>query len=109
MTPATKLAIRRWAIRTLRKLIWRADEWIHAQEMKLREVSHDLSVSVPVEPARAAGKEGQAVPHFDPFPQNEFLRGGIRGRHARRGEPQRGTQKKTRRVTAAEFDLRFAR
>jgi hypothetical protein len=109
MKADTKLAIRKWAIRTLRKLVWRADEWIHRQEMALREVTHDLSVSVPVEPARTAGQEGQAVPYFDPFPQDEFLRGGIRGRHARRGESKRPAKAPRRRMTAAEFDLRFAR
>lgn len=109
MKAETKLAIRRWTIRTLRKLIWRADEWIHRQEMALREESHDLSVSISLESAGASGKAGEAVPHFDPFPQDELLRDRVRGRYARSGEPQRRAQKKTRRITAAAFDLRFAR
>jgi hypothetical protein len=109
MKPETKIALRRWTIRTLRKLLWHADEWVHRQEMTLREESHDLSIPIPLEPAGAAGKEGPALPAFDPFPQDEFLRDRIRRPHARRGEPQRPAQKKTRRVSAAEFDLRFAR
>lgn len=110
MKTETKLALRRFAIRMLRKLVWRADEWIHRQEMALREEGHDLSVCVPVEPPRTTGEKGPAVPHFDPFPQDEFVQRRIRGRHARGSEPQRAGEKKTRRrITAAEFDLRFAR
>jgi hypothetical protein len=27
----------RWTIRTLRDTLWRVDEWVHAQEVKIRE------------------------------------------------------------------------
>jgi hypothetical protein len=108
MKAETKLALRRWTVRTLRKLFWRADEWIHSQEMALREETHDLSIPLPLESAGPAGEAGQAVPHFDPFPQDELLLHRVRGRHACGSQPQRPAQKKARRVTAADFDLRFS-
>jgi hypothetical protein len=36
MKPETKLAIERWALRLLRTLVWRLDEWIHKRELELR-------------------------------------------------------------------------
>jgi len=31
----------RWILRFLRSAIWVADEWVHAQEVKLRDTSHE--------------------------------------------------------------------
>lgn len=121
MTAATKLAIRQWAIRTLRKLVWRADEWIHRQEMKLREETHDLSeVCLSREPeahkrrehhlapgqrlAASSGPEGHDSPQKN---QSDTGPGKAVARPIRASGPL--FKQKRRRVTAAEFDLRFAR
>lgn len=42
MKPQTKLAMKRWAVRQIRKLLWMADEWVHAQEVALRDSEQAL-------------------------------------------------------------------
>ena len=37
MDSALKKKLWQWTLRRLRSLVWIADEWIHAQELKLRE------------------------------------------------------------------------
>lgn len=37
MTPETKLKLRKWALMALRSIVWNVDEWLHAQELQLRE------------------------------------------------------------------------
>jgi hypothetical protein len=38
-----------WALRQMRAVVWMADEWIHAQELKLREPIPAAPVAPPVE------------------------------------------------------------
>ena len=110
MTAETKIRIRRLALRWLRKLMDLADDRLHAAEVRFRDEQADrVPIPLEVESPRTAGTEGEALPHFDPFPQDELLRHRVRGRASRRGEPQRREKTPRRRMTAAEFDLRYAR
>lgn len=58
-----KRAIQRWALRIGRKLLWRADEWVHAQEVRLREPRADVA-SITASPGydrRASGMRERAI------------------------------------------------
>ena len=37
--PNFKLVLWRWILRQFRAIVWTADEWIHAQEVQLRETA----------------------------------------------------------------------
>jgi hypothetical protein len=37
MKPGTKLKLRKWALMTLKAIVWSVDEWLHAQELRLRK------------------------------------------------------------------------
>jgi hypothetical protein len=104
MKTETKLWLRKKTLMALRALLWHADEWLHAREVRLRD---ELSVPVPLEPPRTAGSQKPTVSCPYPFPADELLRHRIRGRLPRGGEPQRAAKKKG--CTAAAFDLRFGR
>lgn len=106
MTRETKLALRRRVLSVLRAIVWHADEWLHRQEVALRE---ELSLRLPVEPPRPARPQGPTVSCPYPVPTDELLRDSIRGRFPGDRLPQRTTKSRRRRMTAAEFDLRFAR
>lgn len=107
MKRETKLWLRKRALMVLRAVIWHADEWLHRQEVKFRE---ELSVCVPVEPPRPSRPQGPTVSCPYPFPKHELVLCGIRRRIPRGGQPQRIAKGKSHRgLTAAEFDLRFAR
>lgn len=107
MKSKTKLWLRKRTLMALRSLLWHADEWLHRQEVKLRD---ELSVCVPLESARPAGPQRPTVSCPYPFPADELVLCGIRRRIPRRGQPQRIAKGKSNRgLTAAEFDLRFAR
>jgi hypothetical protein len=99
------LWLKKRSLMTLRAIVWRADEWIQRQEVALRA---ELSVPVPVEPPGPARPQGRTVSCPFPFPADELVRRGIRGRAARLREPQRTEKKERRHVTAADFDRRFA-
>jgi len=110
MKKRIKLALRRFGLRCARKLLDFFDDRLHAAEVRLREELElaRVPVHLPVEPSGPARTERPAMPSFDPFPQDELLRHRVRGRIPLDRQPQRAA--KTRRhVTAAEFDLRFAR
>ena len=107
MKRETKLWLRKWALMRLSAIVWRLDDWVHAQQEKLRE---ELSVPIRMEKAGPARPQGPTVSCPFPFPADELVRRGIRGRAARLREPQRASKTQRRRgTTAAEFDLRFAR
>src|SRR5271154_6553092 len=77
MSPATKLALRRFALRWLRKLVDVADDRLHTAEVKLRG---ELSLRVPVESPRVAGPERPALPNSSEIADDEFRGDRIRGR-----------------------------
>src|SRR5258708_3721908 len=104
MTPETKRWLRKKTLMALRAVLWHADEWLHAREVRLRD---ELSVPVPLEPSRPSRPQGPTVSCPYPFPADELLRHRIRGRIPRDREPQRAAKKKS--CTAAAFDLRFTR
>lgn len=81
MKPETKLTIRRFAVRWMRKLLDVWDDRLHAAEVRLRE---DLERMAPGRVATPIAKVGSTPT--------------VRSKPHRR-----------RRMTAAEFDLRFAR
>lgn len=97
-------AAERWIVRRLRLLLNRADEVLHSWEVMVREDAANVSVSVRVEPARAARSEGNALSGVGALEADEFGDDRIRGRVSRDRQPQRAAKKK-RRMTAAEFDL----
>jgi hypothetical protein len=98
-------------VRQLIKLVDRAEERLQQWQVRLRDgLAPKLSVSIPVEPSRPARPQGPSLQNPYPFPEDELLRHRVSRRSTRRGEPQRAGEKKARRrISAAEFDLRFAR
>jgi hypothetical protein len=53
-----KQAVWRWTLRRLRAIVWAADEWIHAQELKLREpAAAPARVSDEFNVAKSAARE----------------------------------------------------
>jgi hypothetical protein len=106
MKPETKLALRRRLLMMLRAIVWHADEWLHRQELQLREEC--AAARAPVTPTRDRGDMvevfgvGRVPPQrrIETFQQWEARRSGVAP-----------VAKKSRRrgLSAAEFDLRFAR
>lgn len=37
LCPRVRAAAWRWTIYTMRDILWRVDEWVHEQEVKIRE------------------------------------------------------------------------
>jgi hypothetical protein len=105
MKTKIKLYLRKRALMLLSAIVWHLDDWVHRQQVRLRE---ELSVPVPVEPSGPARPQGPTVSCPFPFPADELVRRSIRGRAARLREPQRAAKKERRHVTAADFDRRFA-
>jgi hypothetical protein len=105
MKTKIKLWLRKRALMLLGAIVWRLDDWVHRQQVRLRE---ELSVSVPVEPPGPARPQRPTVSCPYPFPQDELLRHRVSRRTARDREPQRPAKKERHRVTAADFDRRFA-
>lgn len=100
------LWLRKRGLMLLSAMVWHLDDWVHRQQVKLR---NELSDAVPLRPAPAilrAGSEpdraaARARVHFENFEQWEARKSGvavISKKEARR----RG------RLTVAEFDRRFA-
>jgi hypothetical protein len=56
MDSKLKKAIWAWILRRLRGIVWAADEWIHAQELKLRE-----SAAAPVRPPAEFDRRASAA------------------------------------------------
>jgi hypothetical protein len=104
---ATERRVLRW----LRRLVDAADECLHRLEVHVREEAADADLSLPVrvEPARIARSEGNGLPATSTVAEDEFGDDRIQRRIPRDRQPQRAAQaKRKRRMTAAEFDLRFA-
>lgn len=51
------MALKRWAIRTLRLILDRADEWLHAQEVRIRDEAARPAYVAEVDPAASATRE----------------------------------------------------
>jgi len=104
MNPATKLALRRFTLRWLRKLVDVADDRLHSAEVKMRE---EIAVAkVRTEPLidKGAFVEGSAsVPYDTPtnYRQWEARRSGVAV------VSKKEARKRRERTTAAAFDLRF--
>ena len=117
MKPETKLWLRKRLLMILRAIVWRADEWLHRQELQLREEIDGIQKSttahqrvetpeITCRPAKGSQGATRRAPHHETFQLWEARRSGVApvakkpacaGRSRRRG------------LSAAEFDLRFAR
>lgn len=103
----TKLKLRKWLLMRLRAIVWHADEWLHAEELKLRVDLRELGTTKPV---RAAGNganaprlasHGDCPTHGETFTEWEARRSGIAPVAKRKALRRRG-------VPARAFDLRFS-
>jgi hypothetical protein len=105
MSPETKLAMRRWTIRQLRKLWDFLDEQLHAAEVKLR---NDLSDRHQVSELAASSAEktdpSQDMLHRAPGRSETFLQWEARKSGV---APVSKKQRRQRGMPAAAFDLRF--
>lgn len=110
MKAETKLLIRKRVLMTLRAILWHADEWLHRQEVKYRD---DLSArKTRTDPAASRSEKPgghQDMLHRCPgraeneaFQQWEARKSGI-------AVVSKKQSRERRRVSSAEFDLRFAR
>jgi len=89
MKPETKLWIRKRALMALRAMLWHADEWLHRQEVKLREEIQGGAGDKPVHRAIASNR---------PTVTDETAR----------EKPRFGIVRRRRGKTAAEFDVSLA-
>jgi hypothetical protein len=58
MSSALKGFLWQWTLRRLRTIVWAADEWVHAQELKLRE---SAAAVAPVAPPAEFNRQDSAV------------------------------------------------
>jgi hypothetical protein len=117
MSPATKLWLRKRALMLLRAIVWRVDDWLHRQEVALRdelvlqnavhghrEVAGRAELRKAASPARSFGadssKSTERPVHQETFQQWEARRSGV---------AVISKKSARRRMTAAAFDARFAR
>jgi hypothetical protein len=111
MSPATKLALRRFALRWLRKIIDVADDRLHAAEVSLRnDLSGCKEVPIPVAScdretanARTCLTSEAVRPGSETFIEWEARRSGVAP------VSKKAVRKRRERAGAAAFDLRFAR
>jgi hypothetical protein len=107
MKPETKLAIRKKTLMALRALIWHADEWLHARELKLRDdlASHAVPVkqSLPVTDSPAGVSTATVVAHSMGRRRVSFADWEAR----ESGVAVISKKEARRRSSAADFDLRF--
>jgi hypothetical protein len=107
MSPQRKLALRRFALRWLRKLFDWLEDRLHTEEIKLRnDLSGRHQVSVAAASLTEKTDQSQDMLHRAPGRPETFLQW-----EARRSGVSVKTKlnKKGRHLTAREFDLRFAR
>jgi hypothetical protein len=108
MKAETKLKLRKATLMALRSLIWHADEWLHRQEVQLREdlcgrkTRSEVAAPISAKPvaARTCLTSETGRPQGETFQQWEARRSGIavisKKQMRRRGMPVRA------------FDLRFS-
>jgi hypothetical protein len=87
MKKKLKLWLRKQALKTLRAVLWRADEWLHAAELRLR---HDLAATAvqglgPVQQKRLASGGDSGASRIQTFAQWKALRGATPVPVSRRG------------------------
>lgn len=127
MKPETKRALKKWALMTLRSILWRVDEWLHRQEVKFREQLLEESTKNVgrIRSASAIGCPGESsranvrMPRSFSLPTGEHERMALQATsretfaqwEARKSGVAVITKKQARRrrATAGDFDLRFAR
>ncbi len=102
ISPKNKLRLRKWILMTLRALVWRADEWLHRAELRLREdleAAKKLTLPTVV---RSAAKPGLVrEPKSHPLARVTFLEWEARKSGVRPAvKARRGRQ----RHSAADFD-----
>lgn len=107
MKPETKLWLRKKALMVLRAIVWHADEWLHRQEVALREdLSGRHQVSELAAPSIEKTDQSQDMPHRAPGRSETFMQW-----EARKSGIAVVSKKDTRRrraMTASAFDLRFS-
>ena len=108
MKRTTKLWIRKRALMLLRAIVWRVDEWLHRQELVLRDEiakqapgdrARDRQQSRGVHPPTAAVT--RRAPSRESFAELEARRNGISMPPGKKRRAARGR-------SAADFDRRFA-
>jgi hypothetical protein len=108
MTPATKLALRRFTLRWLRKLVDVADDRLHAAEVTLRNdlsqmrAPEDVSQYDPTS-VRSVHTTPAAPSAGESFTEWEARRSGIAP------VSKKAARQRRERQGAAAFDLRYAR
>jgi hypothetical protein len=53
----TRGILRRWALKKLRAIVWAADEWLHKQELQMRQDAARKEHLTEVDPAASAARE----------------------------------------------------
>jgi len=109
MKPETKLWLRKKALMTLRAIIWHADEWLHRQEVKLRnDLCACKTCSEVAAPTSARPRVCEDMLHQQPgrarsenFQQWEARRSGI-------AVVSKKESRRRRQLSASAFDLRFS-
>jgi hypothetical protein len=129
MKPQTKLALKRWTVRQIRKLLWRADEWIHSQEVKLRLEAEQVAAATCTRRTLSQGRPQlagiqQPGKTFEQWQSERGLshdaaaamvKASCKRVPARSGADRAGIRphRQKKRLTAAQFDstfgLRFSR
>lgn len=81
MVQTLKSVLWRWTLRRLRAIVWAADEWIHAQEVQLREpaavpaaVSDEFNVAKSAARERAHRKAARAARPRLQYRGGQFVR-----------------------------------
>jgi hypothetical protein len=54
---AARETLHRWMLRQLRELIWRADEWVHVQEVRLRDEAAMANTKTEIDPIASNARE----------------------------------------------------
>lgn len=113
MKPEVNLKLRKWALMTLGAIVWHVDEWLHRQELQLREeiasreatretgrTGNVVSGSCVQSQVRHTGEPSRTI-HQETFLEWEARKSGI--------APTPKRQARRRSMPAKAFDLRFAR
>ena len=101
MTPETKRWLRKKTLMALRALLWHADEWLHAREVRLREDLSGVPRVLPrSSPPGRVGSNPTPRSTSETFQQWEARKSGVAVVSKKEARRQR--------TTAAGFDLRFS-
>jgi len=103
MKPEIKLWLRKKTLMAMRSLLWHADEWLHAREVKLRkELDFRRAEATPVPAAAGLPTVERSKPRRQPesFQQWEARRSGI-------AIVSKKEARRRRHTSASAFDSRF--